>query len=85
MIRFVLGQAFQRWGLLGLLCTLLLMLGVGWWLVSYLWWLVEGTVFVLGGVAGLGYLLLFGFIVRRLRNRRGSEHLLSYGRRRWPD
>ncbi len=67
-----------------MLCTLLLMVGVGWWLLSYVWWLVTGVVFVIGGLAGLGYLLLFFFVVRWLRARRSSEHLLTYGRRRWP-
>jgi hypothetical protein len=85
MIRFVLGQAFQRWGLPGLLCTLLLMMGVGWWLVSGLWWLVTGAVFVLGGLAGLGYVLVVVFVVGWFRGRRTSEHPLSFGRRRWPD
>jgi hypothetical protein len=85
VIRFVLGQAFQRWGLPGLLCTLLLMIGVGWWLVSYLWWFFTGAVLVMGGLAGLGYVLLVVFIVRWLRNRRAREHLMGYGRRRWPD
>jgi len=87
MMRFFIGASFARWGLPGLLCMVLLMGALGWWLVTSVWWLIEGTVYVFGLGAGVGYLILFVSAVRWLRNRgRPGDHLLLYGRnRRWPD
>jgi hypothetical protein len=78
--------AFVRWGLPGLLCTLLLLLGIGSWIVTTFSWVFTGIFYGLAALAGLGYVLLFVFAVLWLRGRRqGAEHLLGYGRRRrWP-
>lgn len=81
------GAAFARWGLPGMLCMLLFIGVVGWWAVSGLWWVIEGTVYVFGVVAGFIYLSLLVSGIRWLRNRgKPGDHLLLHGRtRRWPD
>ena len=55
------------------------------WLLTALTWIATGTFVVFFGLAGLGYVLLLVALVRSLRNRGRSEHLLEYGRRRWPE
>lgn len=85
MIRSFISLSFIRWGLPGALCALLVLALIFWWALTALWWLVEGALFVIGALAGLGYLLLLIFLIRWLRDRRQSEHLLSYGRRGWLD
>ena len=85
MIRWFLGNVFQRWGIPGLICGLMVLFVGAIWLVTTLAWLATGVFLVIGGLAGLGYLLLLIFFVRWLRARRQPEHLLMFGRRRWPE
>lgn len=83
MIRSLVGHAFLRWGMPGALCALLAIGLCFWWLLTALWWVVEGAVFVVGAFAFVGYLLLLIFLIRWFRGRRSQEHLLGYGRRGW--
>lgn len=81
MIRWILGAAFLRHGVVGVLVALLALAAAGWWLLSSLWWLISGAVWVFGFLAGLGYLLLLIQFLRWLRRRRIQDHLLMHGRR----
>jgi hypothetical protein len=83
VIRWIVGHAFLRWGIPGVVCSVLLLGAVGWWLASMLGWLVDGAIWTGGFLAAMGWLLLLIFLVRWLRSRRSQEHLLGYGRRRW--
>jgi hypothetical protein len=85
VIRGIVGHAFLRWGIAGALCALVFVGLLFWWALSALWWLVEGALFVAGLIAGAGYLVLLIALVLWLRGRRRSDHLLEYGRRRWPE
>ena len=82
MIRGIYGLAFLRWGMPGVLCITLLLIGMAWWFMTTFSWLITGLVWILGLLAGLGYLVLLVAAVLWLRGRRQSEHLLDYGRRR---
>lgn len=83
MIRWIVGHAFLRWGVVGALASLLAVGMAIWWALSALSWLVHGVVWVAGALAGFGYLVLLIAFVLWMRNRRKQEHLLGYGRRRW--
>lgn len=85
MIGWALGNAFQRWGIPGLVCGLLALFGGAIWLVTAVTWLATGVFLLFGALAGLGYLLLLVAFVRWLRARRQPDHLLMHGRRRWPE
>jgi hypothetical protein len=85
VIRWLLGNAFQRWGIPGLVCGLLVVWIGALWLVTTLAWLFAGVFLVALALAGFGYFWLLVFLVRWFRSRRQPEHLLMYGRKRWPE
>lgn len=82
MMRWILAGAFYRWGLVGLVCAVLLLGVLWWWALSTFWWLITGAVYVFGVVAGVVYLSLLLAVIGRLRMRRRDTHLMRLGRRR---
>lgn len=86
MIRAFLIYCMTRWGPAGVLVSLLLMLMLGYFVASWVWWFITAQVWILGIVNGVLCLLLLVRVIAWLRSRRRGDHLLMSGRRRrWLD
>lgn len=82
MIRWILGAAFLRYGVVGFLIAVGGLVMAGWLALSIVWSWIEGALWLTGFASAIGWLLLLIFFVRWLRGRRPQDHLMGYGRRR---